>query len=183
MATCFITRRADDGLVYAVYPGAGGAARRRCLSLPNGARGAGGREIVVEGRRYINFSSNDYLGLSQHPAPIAAWQQGLARYGSGSGGSAHVTGQTTAHAALEHALAEWLGYPRALLFISGFAANQALILALMQRQDRVLADRLSHASLMEAAMLAPSSLRRFPHNQPDGLAALLAAPARGRRWW
>ncbi|WP_181366266.1 8-amino-7-oxononanoate synthase [Edwardsiella piscicida] len=139
----------------------------------------GGREIVVEGQRYINFSSNDYLGLSQHPAPIAAWQQGLARYGSGSGGSAHVTGQTTAHAALEHALAEWLGYPRALLFISGFAANQALILALMQRQDRVLADRLSHASLMEAAMLAPSSLRRFPHNQPDGLAALLAAPCEG----
>ncbi|WP_416041617.1 8-amino-7-oxononanoate synthase [Edwardsiella ictaluri] len=139
----------------------------------------GGREIIVEGRHYINFSSNDYLGLSQHPAPIAAWQQGLVRYGSGSGGSAHVTGQTTAHAALERALAEWLGYPRALLFISGFAANQALILALMQRQDRVLADRLSHASLMEAAMLAPSSLRRFQHNQPASLAALLAAPCEG----
>lgn len=139
----------------------------------------GGREIVVDGRRYINFSSNDYLGLSQHPAPIAAWQQGLTRYGSGAGGSGHVTGQTTAHAALETALAEWLDYPRALLFISGFAANQALILALMQREDRVLADKLSHASLMEAAMLAPSSLRRFQHNQPTSLARLLASPCAG----
>lgn len=140
---------------------------------------SGGREIVIDGRRYLNFAANDYLGLSQHPAPIAAWQQGLARYGSGSGGSAHVTGQTTAHAALEAELADWLGYPRALLFISGFAANQALILALMQRQDRVLADKLSHASLMEAAMLAPSALRRFQHNQPDSLARLLATPHEG----
>ncbi|WP_205437752.1 8-amino-7-oxononanoate synthase [Edwardsiella tarda] len=140
---------------------------------------SGGREIVIAGRRYLNFAANDYLGLSQHPAPIAAWQQGLTRYGSGSGGSAHVTGQTTAHAALEAELADWLGYPRALLFISGFAANQALILALMQRQDRVLADKLSHASLMEAAMLAPSVLRRFQHNQPDSLARLLATPHEG----
>ncbi|MGY0155174.1 8-amino-7-oxononanoate synthase [Edwardsiella tarda] len=140
---------------------------------------SGGREIVIAGRRYLNFAANDYLGLSQHPAPIAAWQQGLTRYGSGSGGSAHVTGQTTAHAALEAELADWLGYPRALLFISGFAANQALILALMQRQDRVLADKLSHASLMEAAMLAPSTLRRFQHNQPDSLARLLATPHEG----
>lgn len=139
----------------------------------------GGREIVIDGRRYLNFAANDYLGLSQHPAPIAAWQQGLACYGSGSGGSAHVTGQTMAHAALEAELADWLGYPRALLFISGFAANQALILALMQRQDRVLADKLSHASLMEAAMLAPSALRRFQHNQPDSLARLLATPHEG----
>lgn len=63
---------------------------------------------------------------------IAAWQQGARQYGVGSGGSGHVTGFCTAHQALEQQLAEWLGYPRALLFISGYAANQALLAALMQ---------------------------------------------------
>ncbi|MBD9065869.1 MAG: aminotransferase class I/II-fold pyridoxal phosphate-dependent enzyme, partial [Enterobacter cloacae] len=115
-------------------------------------------------RQYCNFSSNDYLGLSQHPAIVRAWQQGAEHYGVGSGGSGHVSGYTTAHQGLEETLADWLGYPRALLFISGFAANQAVIAALMGKDDRIAADRLSHASLLEAASLSPAQLRRFAHN-------------------
>ncbi|MBZ4262246.1 aminotransferase class I/II-fold pyridoxal phosphate-dependent enzyme, partial [Mycobacterium tuberculosis] len=77
-------------------------------------------------------------------------QQGATRYGVGAGGSVPVRGDSEAHRALEEALADWLGYPRALLFISGFAANQALIAALVEKDDRIVADRLSHASLLEA---------------------------------
>ena len=96
-----------------------------------------GRWLEREGERWLNFSSNDYLGLSQHPAIIAAWQQGATRYGVGAGGSGHVSGYSEAHRALEEALADWLGYPRALLFISGFAANQALIAALVEKDDQL----------------------------------------------
>ena len=104
---------------------------RRRLPVTHGA----GRWLEREGERWLNFSSNDYLGLSQHPAIIAAWQQGATRYGVGAGGSGHVSGYSEAHRALEEALADWLGYPRALLFISGFAANQALIAALAVRPE------------------------------------------------
>lgn len=79
------------------------------------------------------------------------------------------------HQALEEELAEWLGYSRALLFISGFAANQAVIAAMMAKEDRIAADRLSHASLLEAASLSPSQLRRFAHNDVTHLARLLAS--------
>lgn len=140
-----------------------------------------GRFLIREGRRFCNFSSNDYLGLSQHPAIVRAWQQGAERYGVGSGGSGHVSGYTTAHRALEEALADWLGYPRALLFISGFAANQAVIAALMGKDDRIVADRLSHASLLEAANLSPAQLRRFAHNDAGQLATLLDKPCDGQQ--
>jgi len=138
-----------------------------------------GRWLSLGERRYCNFSSNDYLGLSQHPAVIRAWQLGAERYGVGSGGSGHVSGHTTAHQALEEALADWLGYPRALLFISGFAANQAVIAAMMGKTDRIVADKLSHASLLEAASHSPAQLRRFGHNDVDQLASLLRKPIDG----
>ncbi|YCI80547.1 8-amino-7-oxononanoate synthase [Enterobacteriaceae bacterium] len=140
-----------------------------------------GRWRVQDGRRWRNFASNDYLGLSQHPAAIAAWQQGAARYGVGSGASGHVTGYSEAHAGLEQALADWLGYPRALLFISGFAANQAVIAALAHKHDRIVADRLSHASLLEAAHLSPATLTRFRHNDPEALRAALSTPCAGQQ--
>ena len=144
------------------------------------AQGAG-RWLIREDRRWLNFSSNDYLGLSQHPQIIAAWQQGAARYGVGSGGSGHVSGYSEAHRELEESLADWLGYPRALLFISGFAANQALITALLARDDRIVADRLSHASLLEAASLSPAQLRRFAHNDVQQLSELLGKPLAGQQ--
>ncbi|CND97700.1 8-amino-7-oxononanoate synthase [Yersinia nurmii] len=143
-------------------------------------QGSTGRFLQVENHSYLNFSGNDYLGLSQDTTVIAAWQQGAARYGVGSGGSGHVTGYTQAHADLEQQLADWLGYSRALLFISGYAANQALLAALTAADDRVLADRLSHASLLEAAVSSPAQLRRFQHNQPESLQNLLDKSCSGQ---
>ncbi len=140
-----------------------------------------GRYLVTHAKRHLNFSSNDYLGLSQHPQIVRAWQQGAERYGVGSGGSGHVTGYSTAHHQLEGELAQWLGYSRALLFISGFAANQAAIAALAQKPDRILADKLSHASLLEAAMLSPAQLRRFAHNDVTALEGLLNTPCEGQQ--
>lgn len=142
-----------------------------------------GRWLQADGRQYLNFSSNDYLGLSHHPHIICAWQQGAERFGVGSGGSGHVSGYSIAHQALEDELAQWLGYSRALLFISGFAANQAVIAALMGKEDRIVADRLSHASLLEAASLSPAVLRRFTHNDPQHLERLLTTPVRGNNSW
>lgn len=142
--------------------------------------GSDGQLLDTSDGQYLNFSSNDYLGLSQHPQIIAAWQQGAEQYGVGSGGSGHVTGYTAAHYMLEQQLAEWLGYSRALLFISGYAANQGVIAALMEKEDRIIADRLSHASLMEAAMQSPAQLRRFLHNNPDSLKQHLAKECAGK---
>ena len=92
-----------------------------------------------------------------------------------------MTGYHQAHQRLEEQLADWLGYDRALLFISGFAANQATIAALAGREDRIVADRLSHASLLEAATLSPAQLRRFQHNDSQHLSRLLAAPLDGQQ--
>ncbi|MDE9440590.1 8-amino-7-oxononanoate synthase [Xenorhabdus bovienii] len=142
--------------------------------------GSDGRLLHTSDGQYLNFSSNDYLGLSQHPQIIAAWQQGAEQYGVGSGGSGHVTGYTAVHHTLEQQLAEWLGYSRALLFISGYAANQGVIAALMEKDDRIIADRLSHASLIEAAMHSPAQIRRFLHNDPNSLKQHLAKDCAGK---
>ena len=150
---------------------------RRRYAVSQGA----GRWLEANDQRYINFSSNDYLGLSHHPHIVRAWQQGAERFGVGSGGSGHVSGYSIAHQQLEEELADWLDYPRALLFISGFAANQAVITALMEKDDRIVADRLSHASLLEAASLSPAQLRRFTHNDASHLTRLLDTPGSGRQ--
>ncbi|HHB1594425.1 TPA: 8-amino-7-oxononanoate synthase [Vibrio campbellii] len=129
--------------------------------------------LEYEGRRYINFSSNDYLGLANDQALVRAWQQGLSVYGSGSGASPMVTGFSAAHSNLEAALTEWLGYERAILFGSGFSANQALLFTLLEKSDVLIQDRLNHASLMEAGMLSPAKMKRFKHNDIEHLKSLL----------
>lgn len=148
----------------------------RCRQV---VEGNNGRWLQISGREYLNFSGNDYLGLSQDPRVIAAWQQGAQQYGVGSGGSGHVIGYSAAHQQLEQQLASWLGYSRALLFISGYAVNQALMAALPQAGDRILADKLSHASLLEGALHSAAQLRRFQHNQPESLQTLLSTPCDG----
>ncbi|AYO10914.1 8-amino-7-oxononanoate synthase [Vibrio campbellii] len=131
--------------------------------------------LEYEGRRYINFSSNDYLGLANDQALVRAWQQGLSVYGSGSGASPMVTGFSAAHSNLEAALTEWLGYERAILFGSGFSANQALLFTLLEKSDVLIQDRLNHASLMEAGMLSPAKMKRFKHNDIAHLKSLLSS--------
>ncbi|MGU0160744.1 hypothetical protein ACVXHB_12620 [Escherichia coli] len=115
---------------------------------------------MADNRQYRNFSSNDHSGLSHHPQIHPCLAARAEQFGIGSGGSGHVSGYSVVHQALEE-LAEWLGYSRALLFISGFAVNQAVIAAMMAKENRIAADRLSHASLLEAASLSPSSSSPF----------------------
>ncbi|UDY83748.1 8-amino-7-oxononanoate synthase [Vibrio diabolicus] len=129
--------------------------------------------LEYEGRRYINFSSNDYLGLANDQALVRAWQQGLSVYGSGSGASPMVTGFSAAHSNLEAALTEWLGCERAVLFGSGFSANQALLFTLLEKSDVLIQDRLNHASLMEAGALSPAKMKRFKHNDIEHLKSLI----------
>lgn len=124
-------------------------------------------------QNYINFSSNDYLGLRQSKQLKKFHHQGIEKYGFASCGSPLVTGRHDAHADLENTLCDWLGYPSAILYSSGFAANQALILTLMQNKDLLLQDRLNHASLQEAGSLCSAKMQRFKHNDYTHLSALL----------
>ncbi|WP_434761822.1 8-amino-7-oxononanoate synthase [Vibrio fortis] len=130
-------------------------------------------EIELGSKVYSNFSSNDYLGLANDPELVSAWQDGLSQYGAGSGASPLVTGFSTAHQNLESQLCEWLGYERAILFSSGFGANQALLFSLLDKNDTLIQDRLNHASLMEAGALSPVRMKRFKHNDVAHLALQL----------
>ena len=132
-----------------------------------------GRYITLNDRRYLNFSSNDYLGLAAQPFLIKAWQEGLDRWGVGSGASPLVTGYSEAHAKLEQTLAEWLQVESVLLFSTGFGANQAVIKALLQKDHILYQDRLNHASLQEAGAQSPAKMLRFRHNDMAHLASLL----------
>lgn len=129
--------------------------------------------LAQRGQRYINFSSNDYLGLASDTALAHAGQQGLSLYGCGSGASPLVTGFSEAHQTLERTLCEWLGFERAVLFGSGFSANQALLFTLLQKGDLLLQDKLNHASLMEAGLLSSAQMKRFQHNDVAHLTRLL----------
>ena len=136
--------------------------------------------VTVDGQDYVAFCSNDYLGLASHPELIEAAREGAARYGVGAGASHLVLGHSSAHHALEEALAAFVGLPRALLFSTGYMANLGIVSALVGRSDAVFADRLNHASLNDAALLARAELKRYPHLDLAALEAQLAA-SRARR--
>jgi 8-amino-7-oxononanoate synthase len=134
-------------------------------------------EIESDGTRYLNFSSNDYLGLANDSELVGHWQTGLSLYGAGSGASPLVTGFCSAHQNLESQLCEWLGYQRAILFNSGFSANQAALFTLLGKDDHLIQDKLNHASLIEAGRLSPAVMKRFKHNDTQHLKALLSLHA------
>ncbi len=136
--------------------------------------GPQGAAVVVEGRRLVNFCSNDYLGLANHPDVVLAWQRGAERYGVGSGASHLICGHLRPHHQLEEELAEFTGRERALLFSTGYQANLGVISALTEPGDRVYQDRLNHASLLDGARLAGARLRRYPHGDTAILARWLA---------
>ena len=114
--------------------------------------------VRIEGREYLSFCSNDYLGLASDPRLINAFKQGAERFGVGSGAAHLVSGHSYAHQALEEDLAEFTGRPRALLFSTGYMANLGVVAALTGRGDTVLEDRLNHASLIDAALLSGARL-------------------------
>ena len=130
--------------------------------------------LSVNGQSYLAFCSNDYLGLANHPRLKMALQQGIERYGVGSGASHLINGHTVAHHALENELAAYTGRERAVLFSSGYMANIGIITTLFGRHDAIFADKINHASLVDAALLSRAKIYRYPHNDTQVLARLLA---------
>ncbi len=116
--------------------------------------GPQGVAIRVDGRDYLSFCSNDYLGLANHQDVVGAFHRGLDEFGSGSGAAHLITGHSRAHHALEEELADFLQRPRALLFSTGYMANLGVMAALLGRGDRVFEDHVNHASLLDGARLS-----------------------------
>ena len=142
---------------------------RRTVAPLQGAR------ILVDGQPMLQFCSNDYLGLAQHPAMIEAACAGAQDFGVGSGGSPMVNGHSTANAALEEELARFVQLPRALYFYAGFATNASIIPALVGAGDAIFSDALNHASLIDGCRLSRAQIHRFEHGDLDALEQLLAA--------
>ena len=149
--------------------------RRERLTVGGFAAG-GARVLTTAAGELIDFSSNDYLGLARHPALAAAMAECAARCGAGSGASHLVTGHGAEHEALEAELAAFTRRPRALLFSTGYMANLAVLTALAGPGQRVLLDRLSHASLIDGARLSGAALRRFAHADPEAARRLARTP-------
>lgn len=135
--------------------------------------------VRIAGREYLNFCSNDYLGLAGDERLAQALADAVRAYGVGAGASPLVCGRSRPHAELEEALAEFLGRDRAVVFSSGYLANLSLISALgLGRGDLILEDRLNHASLVDAGLLSAARLRRYPHGEVTALTRLLAGAGR-----
>lgn len=141
--------------------------------------GPQGVEVRVDGKQYLAFCSNDYLGLANHPDIVAAFHQGLDEFGAGSGAAHLITGHSRVHHALEEELAGFVQRPRALLFSTGYMANLGVISALLGRGDRVFQDRINHASLLDGARLSGARLLRYRHGDATDLATRLAAAPAG----
>jgi 8-amino-7-oxononanoate synthase len=125
---------------------------------------AQGPEVEIGGRRLINFSSNDYLGLANDPRLREAATSAIGEFGVGVGASRLISGTQSPHLRLERALTKWKGTEAALCFSSGYAAALGTIPALVAKNDVVLLDKLCHASLIDGARLSGAVLRVFPHN-------------------
>ena len=144
---------------------------RRVVDGPQGVT------VQVDGKTVVNFCSNDYLGLANHPQVTAAFQRAASRYGMGSGSAHLICGHSSAHHALEEELAAFAGRERALLFSTGYMANLGVISALLGRNDSVLQDRLNHASLLDGGLLSRARLQRYRHRDVDDLQSRLQASA------
>ena len=140
-----------------------------------------GAHLRVAGQNVLAFCSNDYLGLSQHPALIEAAQRGAAKYGVGAGASPLVSGHSDAHEALERELAEFTGHQRALYFGSGYVANIGIIPSLVGRGDAVFSDALNHACLIDGVRLSRADTHVYPHNDLAALTRALEASTARRK--
>ncbi len=135
---------------------------------------ADGVMVTQNGKEYLSFSGNDYLGLANHPEVVAAAEAALKRYGVGVGASRLVTGNHPLYAKLEAQLTRMKKAEAALVFGSGYLTNISVIPALVGRGDIIFADKLVHACLLDGAQLSGATLKRFRHNDVAHLSALLA---------
>jgi len=126
-------------------------------------------EMKIDGKHVISFCSNDYLGLANNPQTKQASIDAINTYGVGSGSAHLVNGHSLAHHQLEEELADFTGYPCALLFSTGYMANLGLCQALLEKGDYVFEDRLNHASLIDAGLLSDARLQRYLHNDISSL--------------
>ena len=148
----------------------------RTLSSPQGAW------LVVDGRRVLNFSSNNYLGLANHPRLIEAAKQAMDTYGVGPAAVRTIAGTMDLHLELERRLAEFKGAEAAITFQSGFTANLATIPALVGKGDVIFSDELNHASIIDGCRLSRAEIVRYRHADPDDLRQQIAATSEyGRR--
>ncbi|MEC7883256.1 MAG: 8-amino-7-oxononanoate synthase [Verrucomicrobiota bacterium] len=129
--------------------------------------------IDFEGKRLLNFSSNDYLGLATHPSLVEAVRNSIEKFGVGSGASRLVCGSLRPHHELESALADWLDAERSLVFSSGFAAAQGVISSVVGSGDVVVIDKKIHASTVDAVKLSGATIRVFQHNDLSSLEKIL----------
>ena len=149
--------------------------QRRTLESPQSPH------IVVDGKPYLAFCSNDYLGLANHPQLIAALQQGAREWGAGAGAAHLVSGHFAPHQQLEDQLAAFVGKPAALLFSTGYMANLGVVQALAGKGDTVFADKINHASLNDAMLLSRAAVKRYRHGDLAQLAQLLEQTKNGRK--
>jgi len=126
-------------------------------------------EMKVDDKSIINFCSNDYLGLANHPQLKQATITAIKKFGVGSGSAHLVSGHSSAHHQLEEELAAFTGYPRAILFSTGYMANIGLCQALLDKNDAVFEDRLNHASLIDAGLISGAQFFRYLHNDVTSL--------------
>jgi 8-amino-7-oxononanoate synthase len=136
---------------------------RRVIDSPQGIY------LRLDGRSVVNFCSNDYLGLANHPEVVSAFKSGVDQYGVGSGSAHLICGHSRAHHALEEELADFTNRDRALLFSTGYMANLGVMSALLERGDAVFEDRLNHASLLDGGLMSGARFKRYAHADVEHL--------------
>jgi glycine C-acetyltransferase len=145
--------------------------RIRTISSPQGPR------LVIDGRSVLNFCSNNYLGLANHPQLIQAARQAAEKYGVGPAAVRTIAGTTDLHIELEKRLARFKGAEDVITFQSGFTANLGTISALVGKEDAIFSDRLNHASIIDGCRLSRATIVAYEHNDPEALEAAINANA------
>lgn len=139
----------------------------RTIESPQGAW------LTIDGKRVLNFCSNNYLGLANHPRLVEAARRAMEQYGVGPGAVRTIAGTMTLHVELERRLAAFKGVEAAITFQSGFAANLATIPAIVGREDVIFSDQLNHASIIDGCRLSRAKIIAYPHNDVDALEDLI----------
>jgi len=169
MNTAFLQKDLEDRTSLGIYR------TLKTLDSPQG------REIIIDGRRVLNFCSNDYLGLANDERIKRAALEAITEYGLGSGASRLVCGNMGPHEKLEADLAHFKNTQSALVFSSGYMANTGIIPALMDRHGVVLSDKLNHASIIDGIILSRAKLVRYPHADMQALQEILKNLPAGQR--